>query len=210
MKRFFTIVLMLTSLSVSTSWAEEGTLVEIKELGFGIHKPVDWHFFQELNKPLGQDKPTLHSLLAHYAKTPVVAISKFPAQYAQDINPNIRVTFKPVNRTSNKKVVESQDPVQLLSGILRSLKPVLQNLKIGEQAKALNISGFHAAFARMSYTIQLVAGGQTRGNSNLWLVMPRSDYVFLISGVTREDEDNATREDLQAIVETITIHDLEN
>ena len=184
-------------------------LVEVKELGFRINKPADWHFFQQLNKPLGQESPALDALLSHYAKTPVVAISKFPPKYAQDINPNVRVALKPVNRTTDKETVEAEDPVLLLSGIVTSLKPVLQNLKMSGEVEALELSGFHGAFARISYRMQLVAGGETRGNSDLWLVMPRKDYVFLISGVTREDQGNAARQDLQAIVKTVAIQALE-
>ena len=208
--QFCTIVLIMMCLNANPLFAADGPLVEIKEVGFEIQKPADWHFFQELNNPLGQDNPTIHTLLSHYAKTPVVAISKFLATYGEDINPNIRVTIKPVTRTSNKQIVESQEPVNLLQGMVTSLKPVLQNLIIDENAKSLKFSGLHAAFARISYTMRLIAGGQTRGNSDLWLVMPKRDYVFLISAVTREEQINASREELKEIVETVKIRTLEH
>ena len=82
--------------------AEEAKLVEVKELGFSINKPDDWHFYQELKKPLDQDKPSVEALIAHYAKTPVAAISKYPADYVKDVNPNIRVTLKPVKNTTKR------------------------------------------------------------------------------------------------------------
>ncbi len=205
MKPLLTILFIFTTLTSNPLWAEEGRLVEIKELEFRIHKPVTWHFFQELHEPLEHTPPTLESLLFHYTKNPVVAISKFPAEYAQDINPNIRVTLKPVKNTIKKNGVASKDPEQLLRGILTSLKPVLLNMKIDEDVQVLTISGHHAAFARMSYTMRLTDGRQPRGNSDMWLVMPRSDYAFLISGVTREDQHNANREDLREIVKTIKL-----
>ena len=210
MRRLLTFVIILTSLSLSPLWAEESRFVEIKELGFRIHKPADWHFFQELTTPLDQDKPTLQSLLSHYAKTPAIAISKFPADYEKDINPNIRVTLKPVINTAKKKEVDAKDPEHLLRGIVTSLNPVLPNMKINEDVQVLTISGFHTAFVSISYTMLLNDGSQTRGNSDIWLVMPRDDYIFLISGVTRADQRNATRDDLQAVVETITIQALES
>ena len=209
-KVLLTLVLVLASSSLYAESAEESTLVEVKELSFAINKPADWHFFQPLNKPLAQESPSLAALLAHYAKTPVVALSKFPADYAQDINPNVRVTLKPVNRPLNKEAVEAEDPVNLLNGIVTSLKPVFQDFKQSGKVQGVQLAGCHAAFARISYKMQLVAGGQTRGNSDLWLVMPRKDYVFLVSGVTREDQGNAQREELQAIVETIKIKALQN
>ena len=133
-----------------------------------------------------------------------------PETVAKDINPNIRVTFKPVKSTMRKKAVASQDPEMLLNGIVVSLMRVLQELKMAGEVQALTISGYHAAFVRISYKLQLINGSHTRGNSDLWLVMPRPEYVFLISGVTREDQRNAAREDLKAIVETIKIKALGN
>ena len=203
-------VFIIAGLSASPLWAEEATLVELKELGFSINKPANWHFYQEVKKPLGQDTPPLHALTAHYAKTPVAAISKYPADYVKDINPNIRVTLKPVRTTINKKTVVSNEPTMLLNSIVVSLKPVLQNFKQDGEVQALNISGYHAAFVRISYAMQMMNGTHTRGNSDIWLVMPRADYAFLISAVTREDQSNATREELKTIVETITMKALEN
>ena len=209
MIRSLMIVFVIAGLSASPLRAEEAKHVEVLELGFSINKPDDWHFYQALKKPLDQDKPSVEALIAHYAKTPVAAISKFPSEYVKDINPNIRVTFKPVKHTTNKKSVVSKDPEMLLSGIIVGLKPVLQNFKKDGEVQVLNISGYHAAFVRISYTMQMIDGTQTRGNSDIWLVMPRADYAFLISGVTREDQNNAAREELKAIVETIKIEALE-
>ena len=134
----------------------------------------------------------------------------YPADYVKDVNPNIRVTLKPVKHTTNKKSVVSKDPEMLLSGIVVGLKPVLPNFKKDGEVQVLNISGHHAAFVRISYTMQMIDGTQTRGNSDIWLVMPRADYAFFISGVTREDQSNAAREELKTIVETIKIKALEN
>ena len=209
MIRSLMMVFLIAGLSASPLWAEEAKLVEIKELGFSMNKPDDWHFYQELKKPLDQDKPSLDALLAHYAKTPVVAISKFPAEYVKDVNPNIRVTLKAVKNTTTKKSVVSKDPEMLLNGIVVGLKPVLQNFKKDGEVQVLNISGYHAAFVRISYTMQMIDGTQTRGNSDIWLVMPRADYAFFISGVTRADQSNAAREELKTIVETIKIEALE-
>ena len=115
MNRSLMILFLIASLNASFLWAEEATLVDVKELGFSINKPDDWHFYQELKKPLGQDTPSLKALTAHYAKTPVAAISKYPADYVKDINPNVRVTLKPVRTTIKKKTVVSNDPEMLLT-----------------------------------------------------------------------------------------------
>ena len=210
MIRSLMIVFVIAGLSTSPLWAEKTTLVKVKELGFSINKPDHWHFYQELKKPLGQDKPSLQALVAHYAKTPVAAISKYPADYAEDINPNVRVTLKPVRTTIKKKTVASDEPEMLLNSIVVSLKSVLQRFNQDGEVKALNISGYHAAFVRISYAMQMMNGSQTRGNSDIWLVMPRADYAFLISAVTREDQGNAKREELKTIVETIQLVALEN
>jgi hypothetical protein len=155
-----------------------------------------------------QDKPTLDILIAYYVKTPVAAISIFPVAHTKDINPNIRVTLKPVKSTYQKKAVTPNDPGFLLKGIVASLKPVLRDLKTHREVQAFEISGYHAAFVRISYKMLLIDGSQTRGNSDLWLVMQRADYVLLISGVTLEDHNNAAREELKAIVETIEVNTL--
>ena len=205
MRRSLMMIFLIAGLSTSPLWAEESTLVEVKELGFSINKPDHWHFYQELKKPLGQDAPSLNALVAHYAKTPVAAISKYPADYVEDINPNIRITLKPVRTTIKKKTVASDEPEMLLKSIVVSLKSVLQQFKQDGEVKALNISGYHAAFVRISYAMQMMDGTQTRGNSDIWLVVPRANYAFLISAVTREDQGNATREELKSIVQTIRL-----
>ena len=210
MIRSLKIAFVIAGLSVSPLGAGEAKLVEVKELGYSMNKPDNWHFYQKLKKPLGHEQPTVEALIAHYARTPVAAISKFPAEYVKDVNPNIRVTLKPVKNTTKKKSVVSKDPERLLSGIVVGLKPVLQNFKKDGEVEALNLSGNHAAFVRISYTMQMIDGTQTRGNSDIWLVMPRADYAFLISAVTREDQSNATRKELKTIVETIKMKTLEN
>ena len=205
MIRSLFMVFVIASWTASSLWAEETTLVEVKELGFTINKPDNWHFYQEVKKPLGQDAPSLQALVAHYAKTPVAAISKFPAQYVKDINPNVRVTLKPVRTTIKKNTVDSNEPEMLLNSIVVSLKSVFQHFQQEGEVQALNLSGYHAAFVRISYAMQMMNGTQTRGNSDIWLVMPRADYAFLISAVTREDQSNGTREELQSIVKTIRL-----
>ena len=210
MIRSLFIAFVIAGLSTSLLWAEETTFVEVKELGFSINKPDNWHFYQELKKPLGQDNPSLEALTVHYAKTPVAAISKFPAEYVKDINPNVRVTLKPVRTTIKKNTVDSNEPEMLLNSIVVSLKSVLQHFQQEGEVQALNISDYHAAFVRVSYAMQMMDGTQTRGNSDIWLVMPRADYAFLISAVTRKDQSNGTRAELQSIVETIRLAALEN
>ncbi|MCB1214655.1 MAG: hypothetical protein KDK66_04180 [Deltaproteobacteria bacterium] len=190
--------------------AGEAQKVEVKDLNFSIQKPADWYFFQDLKAPLTKEKFSIGDLLSHYGKTPVVALSKFPSDYLKDINPNVRVTLKSVDTTDPKKSVAAKDPELLLRGMIKSLESLLPDFKLEEEARAIDFSGNHGAFARMSYQMQLVQQGQTRANSSLWLVMPRADYAFLISAVSRQDETNAKRADLEEIVKTIKIQALKD
>jgi hypothetical protein len=208
MKFNFQVVLALVLLWVIPLAAEDTKRITFKEIGFSITKPADWHFFLPLQEPLGQAKPDIGALLAHYSKSPVVALSKFPAEYAQDVNPNIRVTMKPVTGIGTKKTPDPETPEFILKGVIVSLERALPGFQVDEEPRSIEFSGHHGAFMSISYDVQLINGTSLRGNSDLWLVMPSGYYAFFISAVTRQDEANAKRADLRAIVKSSKIEAL--
>ena len=88
--------------------------------------------------------------------------------------------------------------------IIPQFEKLFRDFELVQAPIGIAVSGINSAYMRMNYTMEIPDGRSFPTTSELWIV-PRGDYFFMIGAGTRQDEQNGTRGEIEAILETIDI-----
>ncbi len=178
-------------------------IFENKTAGIKLIKPSDWHFLskEEYVEGLGrvelQDK-SFQERLVKNPSLPLVIIAKYPEPY-DDINPSVKIGIKSIDQ------LKEGDPKKTLeSVILPSLKTIFKNYQLDQEPVYIKISGLKAAYARISYSLDVSNLGTFPMTSEFWIV-PSGKYIFMIGAGIKKNEDDQTRKKIKEIINSIEI-----
>ena len=170
--------------------------------GFEITKPDDWQFStaeEHLDKlkTMKLEDAEFQKRMIERSRKPLVVLMKHPEPH-DDLNPTIKVTFRPLGTLQGKTATE------LLAGVLPYMKTAFKNFRIVTAPKSTTVSGLPAAHAVIEYDLESTDGFSFATTSELWLV-PRGEYLFILGSGTRTDEKSGSRAEIQKILETVKI-----
>ncbi len=174
--------------------------VNLPELGFSVTAPDGWQrisgeqVFAHLRN-IRLDREEFQRQLAEGSE-PIVSLRK-NASDRSGLIPILNIGFRPAG------ALAGQTPVQILDGTARVGRQAFNDFEILEGPTQVRVSGLPGAHVRVSYT-QTQQGLRLPSISEYWII-PRGAYHFFISAGYAHGENDVTRREIQALVESITI-----
>ena len=199
--------LLILLVFVSPVYASSDNIFESSTVGFKVTKPSSWSFMNldEYQKNLGKVKTgdeDFQKKMVQYATAPLVGITKFPEPY-DDLNPSLKVNIRPLGK------FKGTNPTKIIHFMLPMIKKQFKDAIIVQEPMETKISGMNAAYAKINYTVELLADSRTfPTTSELWVV-PRGNYFFMIGAGTRQDEKTGSRKEIKQILDTVLIERFE-
>lgn len=200
MKQWMLAVLLFVSAWGSFTYAEQSDVFTNPRAGFEVTKPVGWHYvpaeqnLENLKAAKLSDQEFQMAMLK-FAKTPLVAMTKFPEPY-NDLNP----TFK----ANIKLFAKGKTPADIIGAMLSTYKKSSKNFKLVQPPTEVEVSGIKSAYTRMDYSLQIPGGPAFPITSELWII-PRGDYFFVLSADTRPDDKTGSRREIANIIRSVKI-----
>jgi hypothetical protein len=199
LKNFVTAVLFLAA---STTVLADANEYVNPTLGFRVAKPETWLFAsaqQNLDnlKSIRLQDAEMQKTLAKYVSAPLVIMLKYAEPYP-DVNPSIKVNLKPLGQ------LKGRDAKEIAALLLPGLQRAFKDLVVAKSPSDVVVSGFKGAYMRVTYSLEVSGGDSFPTSSELWII-PRGDYFFMIGAGTRADERTGTRQEIQDIVNTVSI-----
>lgn len=184
------------------SFADEASHYSNPTVGLKLTKPEAWQFVSaqknlESLKNVKLQDAEFQAAMLKYATAPLVVLMKFPEPYP-DVNPSFKVTIKPLGQ------LKGMDAKEIAGHLLPLLQRTFKDVSVVQPPEDVTVSGLKGAYLRVTYTLEAVDAGPFPTSSELWIV-PRGDYFFMIGAGTRTDEKTGTRDEIQAILNTIII-----
>jgi len=170
-------------------------------LGFRMRKPTSWHYLtaEEHRANLKRADfadPAFKDLVARYARTPFLAITKHKEPH-DDLNPSVRVNAREAG------TLKGMAPEKVVEIMASTFARMFKDYSVAEGPVATKVSGHAAGYIRVNYTHE-ADGRKWPTTSELWIV-PRGDLHFIIGAGTRQDEKSGTRKEVRSIIDTIKI-----
>lgn len=196
------IVLAAWLLAGGAARAGEADVFRNDTAGFQVTRPAGWQYAsaqQNLDnlKGIRLSDSELQAALQKAATAPLVVMTKFAEPY-EDVNPSFKVTLKPYGP------LKGATPLQLLGLIIPQFRSAFRDAKLVQEPVEVDVGGVRSAYARLDYTLETQDGRRLPTASELWIV-PRGDYFFMLGAGTRQDEKNAKRSELAAILKSVKV-----
>jgi hypothetical protein len=170
-------------------------------LGFSMRKPKSWHYLTAEQHRANLKRadfadPAFKDLVARYARTPFLAITKHKEPH-DDLNPSVRVNAREAG------TLKGVAPEKVVEVTASAFARMFKDYAVAEGPVATKISGHAAGYIRVNYTHE-ADGRKWPTTSELWIV-PRGDLLFIIGAGTRQDEKSGTRKEVRSVIDTIKI-----
>lgn len=172
-------------------------------VGFEITKPSDWHFLTVQDnidnlKRVDFRDPEFKELIVKYSTRPLVVMTKY-AEPFNDLNPSIKVVFKPFGSLQDKGALG------VLEFMLSQLYKVdvFNDLKVVQKPTKINISGIEGAYMRINYNF--IVDKSIFPVISEMRIIPQGNYYFMVGFGVRQDEKTGTIQEVLDIISSIIV-----
>lgn len=199
MKQIF-ILHLLFLLLVSSANADE--IFKNPTVGFSVMIPSAWHYLttqdiQKGKKNVRLNDRELQEAIQKYATAPLVAISKYKEPY-DDLNTSFKVIFRPLGQLKGASATE------IMKLVVPSIQKLVNDFEYIDTIQPTIISGLQAASMSANYNVSNQENRVFNIYSKMYLV-PRGDYMFMISGSSKADSSDNSLSELNSIFKSIKI-----
>ena len=199
------IVVIVMTLPLLAASAEDTNTFHSVTAGFQIEKPEGWRFASleqvSRNRATARLKDEeLQKLIREDASAPLVAIVRHDEPY-DSLNPSFQVILRPIPPS-----LQGSTPRQILEVILPTLESGFQDFKLEAPIHEFELSGLAAAELTAQYTVSNPEGRVFPTRATM-IVVPRGEFMFLMSASAPPEGPDASREEFEALVGSIQIAD---
>jgi hypothetical protein len=139
--------------------------------------------------------PELQHAMSTRSALPIIAFTKYEEPHA-GLNPTIQVTLR---------TALAGTPTQLLATALTTVNRAFADFRLVTPVQAVQLSGWPAARAVATYTLQNDRRELFRVKSRFWLV-PRGSLMFLIGMSGSQMGDDECEREFAATISSLTIN----
>ena len=203
------ILLLLAILQLAPACNEVSTdenVFKNEIFGLSVVKPDEWNFIspeeniENLKRAELKDKE-LQQLIIKYSNEPLVSMMKYQEPF-YGLNPSFKININSLGELPGDK------PVDIINLMLPQFQGLFKNYELIKKPEEIDVSGHKAAYTKIYYSLQTKGGREFPTCSELWIV-PRGQFFFMIGAGTRQDEKTGKRSEIQKILESLKIENLE-
>ncbi len=176
----------------------------LSAVGFSIRKPSSWHFISETEnwEVLDQVQLTDEQIAEHVRESSadaLVLIAKYQDP-GDGADPAVKVTLN----TSDQ--LDGMSPETVANLLSEGMAHLLENFQISDAVTSTELDGHPAAHYAGTYNDKDASGAPLSKFSEQWIVQ-HGDYVFTLAGSWPTEGEDASREEYQAIIESMVLSD---
>jgi len=176
----------------------------LSAVGFSIRKPSSWHFISETENwdVLDQVQLTDEQIAEHVRENSadaVVLIAKYQDP-GDGADPVVKVTLN----TSDQ--LDGMSPETVANLLSEGMAHLLEGFQISDAVTSTELDGHPAAHYAGTYNDKDASGAPLSTFSEQWIVQ-QGDYVFTLAGSWPTEGEDASREEYEAIIESMVLSD---
>ena len=206
MKKILSLLAILQLAPACSEVSTDENVFKNEIFGLSVVKPDEWNFInteehiENLKRVELKDKE-LQQLIIKNSNKPLVSMMKYQEPF-DGLNPSFNIKINSLEELPGDK------PVEIINLMLPQFQGFFKDYELIKEPEEIDLSGHKAAYTKIYYSLQTKGGREFPTCSELWIV-PRGKFFFMIGAGTRQDEKTGKRSEIQKILESLKIENLE-